>query len=110
MYLLSRDDKVTDNGKFQTYRPFQITIADNESALAGFRRPDLAEYLRDVLRLDGEYKPVDIMAIEKDKISDCQLIYVFRTKHDVNRLLRPTSLTMPEQRYVEISSMRPDLG
>ena len=106
MFLLLIEDRIED-GNSNTYRPFQITIPDAGNTLAGFITAELAEYFRSYLKLENEYNAVDIMQLNKEKISDCRYLCVFRTKREVQNLLGVTRSR--RHRLIEISSLRSDI-
>jgi hypothetical protein len=107
MFVLLIDDRIAEDGKTYTYRPFQITIADVGDTLAGFITAELAEYFRSYLKLENEYNAVDIMQLDKEKISDCRYLCVFQTKREIQNLLDVTRKR--RHRLIEISSLRSDI-
>ena len=109
MFLLLKEDKAADDGKAYTYRPFKITLANVGDTLASFITEELAEYFRMYLKLEDEYNAVDIMKIDKEKISDCRYLCIFRTKKEVQNLLDVTRKRRHPNRLIELSSIRSDI-
>ena len=109
MFLLLIEDEVKDNGKIHTYRPFQITIAGVGNTFASFVTDELADYLKSFLKLDIEYNAVNIMQVDKEKISDYRYLCVFRTKKEVRDLLDAHKKIPHPNRLVEIATIRSDI-
>jgi hypothetical protein len=108
MFVLLVDDKFGDDGKTYTYYPFTIKIAKFGYTLASFITEELAEYFRSFMKLEDEYNVVDIMQVDREKISNCRYVCVFRTKKEVQRLLDTTRKRRHPNRLIELSSIRSD--
>ena len=109
MFVLLQKDEVLENGQFRSYFPFQISVADIESACAGFDNEELALYFKAKIKLDSNYKPIDILEIDKTKISECQHVYFLRTKRDVHSLFDSIEQVDHRGRLIAISTLRSDI-
>jgi len=65
MFLLCKDDVTRKDGTFTVNHPFMITLQNRLYAAVAFPTQELAEYFKKMLKLEGEYKALDIGIIEK---------------------------------------------
>ena len=87
MFLLCKDDVTKEDRTFTLNYPFIITLTKRLYTFAAFPKQELAEYFKTMLKLEDDYKTVDISVIEKEKLKESRYLYVFSTKGDINRLL-----------------------
>jgi len=86
MFLLCKDDVLEGDATVTHNFPFMITLTNRLDTFAAFPDEDMAEYFKKILKLDDDYKPVDIAAIEKKKLKESRYLYRFFTKPDIDRL------------------------
>jgi hypothetical protein len=70
IFLLCKDDVTREDGTFTINHPFMITLPNRLDALAAFQTQKLAKYFKTMLKLEDEYKVVDVGIIEKRKLKE----------------------------------------
>ena len=111
MFLLCKDDVTRKDGTFTVNHPFMITLQNRPDAFVAFPTQHLAEYFKKMLKLEDEYKALDIGIIEKRKLKESRYLYVFSTKADINRLFSENRRSRTRAKnVVDIAQIRPDLS
>ena len=111
MFLLCKDDVTRKDGTFTVNHPFMITLQNRLYASVAFPAQELAEYFKKMLKLEDEYKALDIGIIEKRKFKETRYLYVFPTRADINRLFSENRRSRTRAKnVVDIAQIRPDLS
>jgi len=108
---LCKDDVTRNDGTFTVNHPFMITLQNRLYASVAFPTQELAEYFKKMLKLEDEYKALDIGIIEKRKLKETRYLYVFSTKADINRLFSENRRSRTHAKnVVDIAQIRSDLS
>jgi hypothetical protein len=110
MFLLCKDDVTRKDGTFTVNHPFMITLQNRLYASVAFPRQELAEYFKKILKLEDEYKAIDIGFIKKRKLKESRYLYVFSTEAEINRLFSKNRRSRTRAKnVVDIAQIRSDL-
>ena len=111
MLLLCKDDVTRKDGTFTVNHPFMITLQNQLDASVAFPTQELAEYFKKMLKLEDEYKGLDIGITEKSKLKESRYLYVFSARADINRLFSENRRSRTRAKnVVDIAQIRPDLS
>jgi hypothetical protein len=111
MLLLCKDDVIRKDSTFTVNHPFMITLQNRQSVFVAFPTQELAEYFKKMLKLEDEYKALDIGVVEKGKLKESRYLYVFSTRADINRLFSENRKGRARAKnVVDIAQIRPDLS
>jgi len=109
MFLLCQDDVAREDGRFTIHHPFMITLPNRLNAFVAFPTKDLADYFKKILKLEIEYKSVDVGIVEKRKLKESRSLYIFSTQGDIHRLFSEKKKSRCRiQNVMEIAKIRPD--
>jgi len=106
----AQDDVAREEGTFTIRYPFMITLPNRLYAFAAFPTPDLAEFVKKMLKLEDEYRSVDIGIVEKRKLKESRYLYMFSTQRDIRGLFSEKKKNRCRmQNVMEIAKIRPDI-
>ena len=109
MFLLCQDDVAREDGTSTIHSPFMITLPNRLYAFVAFPTQELAEYFKKMLKLEDEYRSVDVCIMEKRKLKESRYLYVFSSPGDIHRLFSEKKENRCRMHNVmEIAKIRPD--
>jgi hypothetical protein len=109
MFLLCQDDVAREDGTSTIHSPFMITLPNRLSGFVAFPTQELAEYFKKMLKLEDEYRSVDVCIMEKRKLKESRYLYVFSARSDIHRLFSEKKKNRCRmQNVMEIAKIRPD--
>ena len=109
MFLLCQGDVTREDGTFTTHSPFMITLPNRLDAFVAFPTQELAEFFKKTLKLEDDYRSVDVRIMEERKLKGSRYLHVFSTQGDIHRLFSEKPKDRCRMRNViEIAKIRPD--